>query len=208
MPKRVDHVARRRHMVEALWRITVKGGLSAATFREVAAEAGVSVRLVQYYFGTKAELLHAANRLVAEGAAARIRSRVAALGPDVDPRQVVRELVHAFLPTDRESREAMLLFYAFYTAQMTDPTLARSEASGVPRALIDLVATQIRRAQAQGQAREDIDPEREGALLTAAIPSIASSVLVNYITASDATSTLDYAVDRLFSPGATAADEA
>ena len=32
-------------------------GLHATGMREVAAEAGVSLRLVQYYFGTKEELL-------------------------------------------------------------------------------------------------------------------------------------------------------
>ena len=62
---------RRRQITDAVCRITVKGGLAAATFREVAAEAGVSVRLVQYYFGTKDELLLATQRHVAERATAR-----------------------------------------------------------------------------------------------------------------------------------------
>jgi DNA-binding transcriptional regulator YbjK len=47
----VDHDVRKRQITDAVVRITVKGGLASATFREVAAEAGVSVRLVQYYFG-------------------------------------------------------------------------------------------------------------------------------------------------------------
>ncbi len=65
MPKRVDHRERRREITDAVIRITLKGGLTAATFHEVAAEAGVSVRLVQYYFGTKDELLLATQRDVA-----------------------------------------------------------------------------------------------------------------------------------------------
>ena len=76
MPKRVDHAERRRQIIEAVCRITVKGGLAAATFREVAAEAGVSVRLVQYYFGTKDELMLSTQRHVAERATARINERV------------------------------------------------------------------------------------------------------------------------------------
>ena len=47
MPKRVDHDVRRRQITDAVCRITVRGGVGAATFREVAAEAGVSVRLVE-----------------------------------------------------------------------------------------------------------------------------------------------------------------
>ena len=57
---------RRRQITDAVCRITVKGGLTSATFREVAAEAGVSVRLVQYYFGTKDELMLSTQRHVAE----------------------------------------------------------------------------------------------------------------------------------------------
>lgn len=198
MPKRVDHDERRRQIIEALCRITVRGGLSAASFREVAAEAGVSVRLVQYYFGTKAELLHAAHRHVAERAAARMTRRLAGLGTDAGPRAVVHAVVNSFLPSDRQSREAMLLFFAFYTAQMTDPTLARAEASKVPRGLGGLIADQVRRAQSSGDAPVDLDAEREAAILTAAIPGLASGVLVTYLTASQAAAILDYAVDRLF----------
>ena len=40
-------------------------GLHATGMREVAAEAGVSLRLVQYYFGTKEELLLAAMQQLA-----------------------------------------------------------------------------------------------------------------------------------------------
>ena len=198
MPKRVDHEERRRHIIEALCRITVRGGLNAATFREVAAEAGTSVRLVQYYFGTKAELLHAANRHVADRASARLMRRLAALGADAEPRRIVHTVVDEFLPTDKPRREAMLLFFAFYTAQLTDPALARGEAASVPQGLAALVAGQIRRAQASGDAPTDIDPDREGAILTAAIPGLASGVLVNYVTASAAAAILDYAVDQIF----------
>jgi TetR/AcrR family transcriptional repressor of bet genes len=205
VPIRVDHDKRRREIIEALCRITVRGGLSAASFREVAAEAGVSVRLVQYYFGTKAELLHAANRHVAERAAARIMRRIAALGTDAEPREVVHAVVNTFLPSDKRSREAMLLFFAFYTAQMTDPSLARAEASKVPQGLAGLIADQIRRAQSSGDAPVDLDVEREAAILTAAIPGLASGVLVNYITAGEAAAILDYAVDRLFSRHSTTA---
>ena len=75
MPKRVDHDERRRQIVRALWRIAERGGLGAVSFREVAAEAGVSVRLVQYYFGTKADLLREANRQALQTMGARIARR-------------------------------------------------------------------------------------------------------------------------------------
>ena len=201
MPRRVDHDRRRGEIIDALCRIAVRGGLSAASFREVAAEADVSVRLIQYYFGNKAELLHAANRHVAERAAARIRRRLAALGPEAPPRQIVDSLVRTFLPTDRRSREAMVLFFVFYTAQLTDPTVARATAREVPQALANLIAGQIRRAQASGDSPADLDPDREAALVSASIPSLASSVIVKYLAPREADSILDYTLNRLFPGG-------
>src|SRR5256714_15261601 len=83
MPKRVDHEERRREIVEAVIRITLKGGLTAATFREVAAEAGVSVRLGPTDFGAKAPTLLASQRHVAERPLRRPhdRARAAAGAP-------------------------------------------------------------------------------------------------------------------------------
>jgi len=203
MPRRVDHDVRRREIIEALWRITVRGGLGAATFRQVAAEAGVSVSLVQYYFGTKADLLHAANRAIGELVAARVVRRLAKVGFDADPQQLVRAAVHELLPFDRRSREAILLFYAFYTAQMTDPALARAETRNTPDALITFFANQIRRAQAAGTARDEIDPELEAGLLTAALPGLASNAILNFYAKAEVLRSADYAVDRIFSTSRT-----
>ena len=66
MPKKVDHRVRRREITDAVVRITLRGGLHSATFREIAAEAGVSVRLVQYYFGSKDQLLLSTQQHVAD----------------------------------------------------------------------------------------------------------------------------------------------
>jgi AcrR family transcriptional regulator len=198
MPKVVDHELRRREIIDALVRITVRGGLSAATFREVAAEAGVSVRLVQYYFGTKADLLHSANQYVGNRAAGRLTRRLRRLGADAPPDQIVRAIVRFFMPRDDASRETMLLFYAFYTEQMTNPALARGEAVGIPNALAVTVARQIRRAQEGGTAPIDLDADFEAWLLVAALPGLASGVLVGYLTLRQAEKNLTYAVDRIF----------
>src|SRR6478735_6123385 len=96
MPKRVDTGKRRREMTDAVRRITAKGGLTAATFREVAAEAGVSVRVVQYYFGSKDELMLATQRDVAARATARLR---ALIGADDTPRVQLRKILRSFIPT-------------------------------------------------------------------------------------------------------------
>src|SRR5437763_6511283 len=98
VPKRVDHRERRGQITDAVVRITLRGGLPAATFREVAAEARVSVRLVQYYFGTKDELMLVTQRHVAERSIQRLRKWVAET--DGSPRAWLRAFMGSFIPTD------------------------------------------------------------------------------------------------------------
>jgi len=75
MPKLVDHELRRRQIADALLRVAAARGLHQAGLREVAAEAGLSVRLIQYYFGTKEQLLlYATHQL-----AVQLSDRVMAL---------------------------------------------------------------------------------------------------------------------------------
>ncbi len=76
MPKRVDHEERRRQIADALLRTAATRGLHATGMREVAAEAGVSLRLVQYYFGTKEELLLFAMQQLAAQFAERAMARI------------------------------------------------------------------------------------------------------------------------------------
>jgi AcrR family transcriptional regulator len=198
MPRRVDHEERRDQIVQAVWRLTERGGLGAATFREVAAEAGVSVRLVQYYFGTKAALLAEANRRALGLMAGRILDRLGAIGEDAAPRDVVAGVLREFLPTDERSRRAMVLYYAFYTAQMSDPSLRG--VGRVPEALVTLLADQIRRAEATDTVAAGVHPELEATLLIAVVAGLSSGVLAGYSSLDESAAALDYAVDRIFRP--------
>jgi len=185
----VDHGVRRREIADAVGRITVRGGLAAATFREVAAEAGVSVRLIQYYFGSKAELMLATQRRVSERAVARIQARRA--GGGESPREVLLAVLGSFIPTDDESREIMLLFVALHTATLVDPTLFRSEAQETPRALQAAIAAQLDRADLAGRP-----VGAEAAILAGLVPSLAQAVLDGLDTAETAREVLAYAIDR------------
>lgn len=189
MPRRVDHGVRRRQITDAVCRITVRGGLGAATFREVAAEAGVSVRLVQYYFGTKDQLMLATQRHVAARATARSLAMVAAAE---GARGELRALLGSFIPVDDESRDTMLVFVALHTATLVDPTLKRPEAWDVPAALHGAVRTRLEAAGLRAGA----DAEMETSLLVAVVPSLAQAVLDGGVTAEHAFRVLDYALDR------------
>jgi len=186
----VDHAVRRRQITDAVCRITVKGGLASATFREVAAEAGVSVRLVQYYFGTKDQLLLSTQQHVSERATARALDRIAAANDQ--PRDTLRALLASFIPDDAESRENTLMFVALHTMSLVQPSLARTEAHRVPRAFVATIAELLRAAK----VRPGVDPDKEAALLAGAVPSLAQAVLDGLQTPEGAIEILDYAVGR------------
>jgi TetR/AcrR family transcriptional regulator, transcriptional repressor of bet genes len=190
VPRRVDHEVRKRQITDAVVRITVKGGLASATFRQVAAEAGVSVRLVQYYFGTKDELLLATQRHVAERSIARIR-RLRADANDT-PREILRTIMRSFVPVDQESRDAMLVYIALFTASLLNPVLKRKEAHEVPASMRDVFAQQLGRAK----LRAGVDPGQEALILLVVVTGLSQGVLDGQITAIDAFTSIDYALDR------------
>ena len=190
MPRKVDHEARRKEIVEAVIRLTLKGGLRAATFREVAAEAGVSVRLVQYYFGGKDELLLRTQQHVAMRSVERLRTWIAAT--DGTPREWLRAFMRSFIPIDDDSRVAMHMYVALYNEWITDPSVARAESSNVPRQMHLAFADQLRRAK----LRSGVDPDLEASVLSALLPSLGQAVLDGSQTPDWAFDVIDYTLDR------------
>src|SRR5690625_5731554 len=73
---------RRTEIMEAVERLLARGGLNAVTMRAVAAEADVSLRLVQYYGSTKDELLSATLDRLADKSVERWRARTRRQGDE------------------------------------------------------------------------------------------------------------------------------
>ena len=201
MPKRVDHEQRRRQIADALLRTAATRGLHATGMREVAAEAGVSLRLVQYYFGTKEELLLAAmQRLAAQFAErglARIRLSKPADGP-ARPRDVIAAILTEALPADNERRTFTILNSAYFALSLTEPALAIGPLVKNSDAVIDVVAAQLRAAQAAGDMPADLDPDLEALSLLAMSAGLGTSVLGGQSSPGQAQAVIDYHLDRLF----------
>src|SRR5262245_8688711 len=129
VPKRVDHEQRRRQISDALVRTAATRGLHATGMREVAAEAGVSLRLVQYYFGTKEELLLAAMQQLAVQFSDRVLARIQRMKKTespASPRDVIGAVLTEALPADDERRTFTLVYTAYLALSLTDPALAIS----------------------------------------------------------------------------------
>ena len=198
MPVRVDHEQRRRQIAEALLRIAATRGLQAASMREVAAEAGVSLRLVQYYFHTKDELLIGSLPYLAERLAARVRTRLQALGQPPTARQVVEGTLSAVLPADEESRQIRRTYDAFYALVLAEPGLAEKYEARDPDALERLLAGQVCRAQESGEVAADHDAGQVAAGLLALTNGLGASVVGGQRSSEAAAAVLTYHLERLF----------
>jgi AcrR family transcriptional regulator len=170
---------RRRQIMDAVVDVTVDGGLTAATFRTIAERAGVSVRLVQYYFGTKNQLLADTLTHVQLEIADLVAAGTAGLGDAPSARQVLEAICEAFLPVDERRRRAMLVFLSFGTA-----TLRRGQG------LADVLAEQLRRE------RSDEHVDDDALLLLMAIVGLGNGVLAGDITVEQGRHLVARAIDR------------
>ncbi len=190
----MDHDVRRREIGEALLRIAYAKGLQAASMREVAAEAGVSLRLVQYYFHTKDELLVAGLAYLGEQLSARVESHIRALGTPPTPRGMVYGTLTAILPTDEESRRLTRTYAAYYTLVLATPGMATEHGTAYPDLLERFLAKQL----AAGGACAPDESATVAAGLLAMTNGLGSSVLGGQRDGAAALAVLTYHLDRLF----------
>ncbi|MEV0261536.1 TetR/AcrR family transcriptional regulator [Streptomyces sp. NPDC050617] len=198
MPRQADHDQRRRQIAEAVWRLAARRGLEDVTLRQVAAEAGVSVRLVQYYFGSRDGLLLTALEILNSDAERRGRERVEALADANTPRGAVRGVLMEMLPLDEERRTRHLVYVAYFVRFLWDENLAAVAADAPPeleRLLADLLAW----GQREGQVPADLDPLPEAEILLATADGLQTGVLLGQRTPEQALALLDRQIDRLFS---------
>jgi AcrR family transcriptional regulator len=201
VPKRVDHEERRRQIADALLRTAATRGLHATGMREVAAEAGVSLRLVQYYFGTKEELLLAAMQHLAARFAERATARFREAGGSgrvATPRDVIAAILAEALPADDERRAFNVISTAYLALSLTDPALAIAPLIKNSDAVTDVVTAQLRAAQATGATPAHLDAGTEALSLIAMASGLATSVLVGQSSLEQAQAVFDYHLCRLF----------
>nr|WP_055501697.1 TetR/AcrR family transcriptional regulator [Nonomuraea pusilla] len=201
MPRQVDHDERRRRLTEALLRIAGTRGLQAVSMREIAAEAGVSLRVVQYYFTNKQALLDAGLAELGARMDRRVRQRAAAAG-ELSTRAVLAAVVGAILPSDEQSRLDSLAWTAYYTAALTDPALAATGLT-LPDALEDFLTARLAAGQQAGDVASDRDPRTEAAALLALANGLTAGVLARQRSPEAAMAIIDYHLDRLFGSAAT-----
>ncbi|MFJ1747435.1 TetR/AcrR family transcriptional regulator [Streptomyces sp. NPDC088116] len=198
MPKRVDHAERRSEIADALVRVAGRRGLHAVGMRDVAAEAGVSLRLVQYYFETKEKLLLYGLQRLAEKFGERVAARSRAAGEGLGPRATIEALLMESLPTDEESRAFHLVYTSYAVLAVTDQALAAQPFIRNPDAAERALAGLLRQAQEADLVQPGADVRLEAVSLLAMSAGLGISVLVGQRDPHSAAAVLNHHLDRLF----------
>ncbi|MEU4193217.1 helix-turn-helix domain-containing protein [Kribbella sp. NPDC026611] len=182
---------RRRQIAEAVWRLAAREGLEAVTLRQVADEAEVSMRLVQYYFGNRTTLLVSALEMLNADAEAVAQERVGALG-DLSPPELVRAVLMELLPLDEDRRRRYVVHSAYFVRFLTDPQLQQVARNADP-ALESLLESLL---DADPSTRSD-DPRADAELLIAFAFGLQAQMLLDQLDGPHALRLLDRTLDRL-----------
>jgi AcrR family transcriptional regulator len=197
MARNVDHDTRRRQIAEAVWRLAATGGLEDVTLRQVATEAGVSARLLQYYFGTRDKLLLGALQILNTDAEQLARERMANLGGTPTMHALVRGVLLELLPLDEERRNRHLVYIAYFVRFLADPALA-AVVRETPPALERLIADLLGRGRELGEIPACIDTDAEAAFLVAGAEGLQASTLLGQHTLDQAVALIDHQLNRIF----------
>ncbi|MGH9138997.1 MAG: TetR/AcrR family transcriptional regulator [Acidimicrobiales bacterium] len=167
MAKSIRDPAARARVVEAAWKVVADHGRDGATFRAIAAEAGVSTGYVTHYFEDKDVLLQAVLRHNNEQAGARV------LGAAATARglSALRLAVDAILPLDRQRRREWQVWGAFWSAAPSD-AMAREGITAARQAMRDGLTAVLHQAVEDGELAEDLDLGYEGDRLLAVIAGV------------------------------------
>ncbi len=169
VPRIVDADQRRTELTEAVWRVIRRDGVSAASVRAVAREAGTSMGALRHWFATQDELLHFAMTLVVQRARARAEAAAATGGPLV-PRLL--RVLEETLPLDDERRAEAEVWLALCARALVDPRLA--ELRDRSAAELHAFCTQVVQALvSDGAARADLHVDLEGERLYAVLDGLA-----------------------------------
>lgn len=156
-------------ILEAVVRVITERGIERTRFVDVSEATGVPIASLQYYFGSREDLLIAAFR---HGSSANLAQIRAGLDPISDPKERILFVVEAQLEMyDPASDRSVLLSEEFYRVALRDPELQLDlldEYNGWRRMIADAVRDGI----TVGQFAPETDPDRAATCLYAFMEGI------------------------------------
>jgi AcrR family transcriptional regulator len=159
---------RKTAVLEAACRVIADRGADATRFADVAAESGVPVSTLQYYFGSREDLLVAAFRHASGTEIAALEADVATLADPWDQlERIISRALTGYQPEAPEASGAGRLWIESWHFGIRDPEM-RADALRDYDAWRRLVADAVRRGVAQGRFGP-VQPEKVAVLAIAMV---------------------------------------
>ncbi|MFI6697909.1 TetR/AcrR family transcriptional regulator [Streptomyces sp. NPDC050509] len=174
MPRVADHEERRHQVAAAAGRLIATQGLNAVTVAKTAAEAGISVGLVQHYFRTKNEMLLFTYRYILESVEHRLAElvvRAEKAGTRIE--HILLDGLAETLPLDERRRQECRVALAFTGRATDDPHLGEVKTTALRR-LRSLIATAVTNAKECGEVPATTDATLAAARIAAYAEGLAT----------------------------------
>ncbi|KZM72545.1 TetR/AcrR family transcriptional regulator [Nocardia terpenica] len=189
-----DRDRRQARIAEATWRLIRRGGLAAASVRNIAAEAGMSMGSVRHLFATQQQLLSFAMDQVRQRAWARVEP---CLRSPLDSPRRVESVLAETLPLDEQRRTESEVWVSLLAAGLTDPQL-REHAERAHADLLSLERHLLDGLVRAGRLRDDLDLDLEAARLHALLHGLAVDLVTSsHLAPEQATRILRHHLDSL-----------
>ncbi|MEU7899947.1 TetR/AcrR family transcriptional regulator [Nonomuraea sp. NPDC049152] len=198
MPRVADHDQRRVQIARAFQRLLAAEGVAGVSFSRVAAEAGVSVGLIQHYFAGKDELLRFAYDDAARRMSERVRMRVnegSAAGLQVA--QVLLDSLVELLPLDEEREVEYRVRQALSAQALHHPGLA-DVARRAGGDLLGHVTMAVENGRMRGEVDSGVDAVLAARMILATLQGLADQVALSGANAFSALDVLRPVVATVF----------
>jgi AcrR family transcriptional regulator len=156
---------RKTAVLEAACRVIAERGADATRFADVAAESGVPVSTLQYYFGSREDLLVAAFRHASSAEIAALEAEVAGLDDPWDQLELI--LGKSLTGYEPDAPDAGRLWIESWHFGIRDPEM-RADALRDNTAWRHLVADVVRGGMERGVFSDRHDPDKVAVLAVAA----------------------------------------
>lgn len=166
MPRQVNSDDRRRDIARAVYRVVARGGLEAASMREIAREAGCTTGALTHHFADRRDLLDHAVGLAVDDSMARLLAAARTDG--------LRAALAELLPLDELRRQENAVWLVGVSAATRDEQLA-ARLSRRYAAADGLLAEELRRRLVQDGRPAD---DEEVGLLTEEVLSAVDGIAV------------------------------
>jgi len=197
MPRQVDHQQRREHIGDAVLHLIATRGLEAASLRNVAAQAQVSMGAVQHYFTTKQDMIAFALKYNYERSTRRIPKLIADAPGPLATRDALRIVLIDLLCLYGESREGARLAAAILAGAMVDDQIAETARTAY-HGVFGFLTQQLSAANQRGELEPGTEPEHAALYLHAVVEGLRWPTLLGVTTADEATAVLDEHLNSLF----------